>query len=160
MDTSDVSKPLYDTDFNIWLETTAAQLRSRNFDALDLENLIEEVESLARLDRRSLANFLRQICERLLRLNFWEAERDRHGRDWILEVLHNRHDIQLILEDSPSLRPYLDAAFPEQYGHGRKLFLILSGLQEGIVPATPCFTLEQALDSDWFSWQLDSSDNN
>lgn len=160
MDTSDGPKSLYDTDFNIWLETTAAQLRSRNFDALDLTNLIEEVESLARQDRRSLSNFLRQICERLLRLHFWEAERDRHSRDWIMEVLQNRHDIQLILEDSPSLRPYLEATFPEQYHHGRKLFLILSGVQEGAVPTTPYFTLEQALDSDWLPWQPDPSDNN
>lgn len=160
MDTSDEPKSLYDADFNIWLETTAAQLRSRNFDALDLTNLIEEVESLARQDRRSLFNFLRQICERLLRLSFWKTERDRHNRDWTMEILQNRHDIQLILDDSPSLRPYLDAVFPEQYGHGRKLFLILSGCQEESVPTTPCFTLEQAIDHDWLPWQPDPSDNN
>nr|WP_242023844.1 DUF29 domain-containing protein [Nodosilinea sp. FACHB-13] len=121
------------------METTAAQLRSPNFDALDLNNRIEEIKSLARQDRRSLPNFLRQICERLLMLNFWETERDRHSRDWIMGVLHNRYDIQLILEDSPS-RIYTSIQRSQSnMVNGRELFLILSGVQEGCVPTAPAF---------------------
>jgi hypothetical protein len=36
---------LYDTDYQRWLEQTVAQLKARDFSNLDLENLIEEIES-------------------------------------------------------------------------------------------------------------------
>lgn len=44
------SEILYDLDFVAWCEETAAKLRARDFDNLDFENLIEEVESLERSD--------------------------------------------------------------------------------------------------------------
>ena len=45
---------LYEQDFLLWSEETAAKLRARDFENLDLENLIEEVESLGRSDRKEL----------------------------------------------------------------------------------------------------------
>ncbi|MGB5975233.1 MAG: DUF29 family protein, partial [Nodosilinea sp.] len=44
-------KSLYDQDYQIWLDNTVAHLQSKNFDALDLDNLIEEIESLGRSDK-------------------------------------------------------------------------------------------------------------
>ena len=37
---------LYDQDFVLWTETTCQQLKTRNFDDLDIDNLIEEIASL------------------------------------------------------------------------------------------------------------------
>ena len=37
---------LYEEDFLLWSEDTAAKLKARDFENIDLENLIEEVESL------------------------------------------------------------------------------------------------------------------
>lgn len=55
-DTNAQPKSLYDQDYQLWLDETAAYLQSRNFDALDLENLIEEIESLGGSDKRSLSS--------------------------------------------------------------------------------------------------------
>jgi hypothetical protein len=38
---------LYEEDSYVWTEVQADLLRARRFDALDLDNLIEEVEGLA-----------------------------------------------------------------------------------------------------------------
>jgi hypothetical protein len=46
------STSLYDTDYQLWLEQTRDQLKVRDFGNLDLENLIEEIESLGRSDKR------------------------------------------------------------------------------------------------------------
>lgn len=45
---------LYEGDFVTWCEDTVIKLRARNFDALDVDNLIDEIESLAKRDRRGL----------------------------------------------------------------------------------------------------------
>ena len=38
----------YESDFALWLEETVTNLKSQNFQQVDWENLIEEVESLGR----------------------------------------------------------------------------------------------------------------
>ena len=45
---------LYDTDFHEWAETQAGLLRKRSANALDWDNLAEEIEALARNDRREI----------------------------------------------------------------------------------------------------------
>ncbi|NEP76390.1 DUF29 domain-containing protein [Okeania sp. SIO2G5] len=143
---------LYDTDYQQWLDATVQQLKSCNFDNLDRENLIEEIESLGKRDKRALSSYLMRLCEHLLKLNYWTIERERNFSGWDLEVTNFRLQIQSLLSDSPSLRSYLQARFDIEYKNGRKLFLKASGLRFEIVSEEPVFTLEQALDEDWLPW--------
>ncbi len=55
-------KNLYDQDFALWIEKTVKQLKSGDLSQVDLENLIEEVESLGRRDKRELKNRLIRVC--------------------------------------------------------------------------------------------------
>ncbi|NEQ89124.1 MAG: DUF29 domain-containing protein, partial [Moorea sp. SIO2I5] len=66
MNTSD----LYDQDFVLWTETTCQQLKTRNFDELDIDNLIEEIASLGRSDRRELQSRLKVLMEHLLKRQY------------------------------------------------------------------------------------------
>ncbi len=43
---------LYDHDLNLWLKEAIAQLKAGDFQNLDIENLVEELEGLAGRDRR------------------------------------------------------------------------------------------------------------
>ncbi len=52
--TTNRTKSLYDRDILLWIEDTVTKLRNRNFEDLDIENLIEEVKSLGRSERREL----------------------------------------------------------------------------------------------------------
>ncbi len=144
---------LYDTDYQIWLGQTLAQLRANDFDNLDLENLIEEIESLGKSDKRSISSYLMRLCEHLLKIKYWEPERETSLRGWKLEVRNFRLQIRAILKDSPSLKNYLRDDFLAEYQNGRKLFLDDSELDEALIPEEPGFTLEQALDEDWLPWQ-------
>jgi hypothetical protein len=141
---------LYDRDYQQWLTQTLSQLRSQDFKNLDLENLIDEVESLGRQERNAISSYLMRLCEHLLKLKYWESERDRCRRGWNVEITNFRIQIQEELESSPSLRSFLQDSFPKQYNNGRKLFLKASELDARSIPEEPCFTLEQALDEDWF----------
>jgi len=46
------TKTLYEQDFYLWIAETVQQLKSGNFSHLDLDNLIEEIESLAKLSAK------------------------------------------------------------------------------------------------------------
>jgi hypothetical protein len=137
---------LYDTDYQLWIEQTVAQLRSKHFNDLDLNNLIEEIESLGKSDKRAISSYLRRLCEHLLKIKYWEAERQTCLRGWRVEVTNFRFQIQAILRDSPSLRNYLNHQFVDEYCNGRNLFLKASDLSPDLVPEAPEFSLEQALD--------------
>lgn len=144
---------LYDTDYQRWLAQTVAQLKAKDFSNLDLENLIEEIESLGKSEKRAISSYLMRLCEHLLKIKYWESEREMCFRGWKLEVRNFRLQIQESLETSPSLNSFLNDAFAKQYRNGRKLFLDLSDLSEKLIPQEPYFTLEQALDEDWLPWQ-------
>lgn len=53
---------LYHSDFNAWALQTAALIRQRAFDDLNLNDLAEEIESLGDKERREVA---RNDCGRL-----------------------------------------------------------------------------------------------
>lgn len=61
---------LYETDYQLWLDQTVVQLRTHDFNHLDLENLIEESEGLGKRDKRAIASYLMRLCEHLLKLKY------------------------------------------------------------------------------------------
>jgi hypothetical protein len=140
---------LYETDYQLWLSETVAKLRTHDFNHVDLENLIEELESSGRSDQRAIISYLTRLCEHLLKVKYWENERERCLRGWLVEIRNFRQQIQLILQDSPSLRNYLQERFLAGYQNGRNLFLDASGFEATQISDEPIFTLEQALDEDW-----------
>jgi chromosome segregation ATPase len=142
-------KRLYETDYSLWVQETVKQLQDRDFNALDLENLIEEVADLSRRDRKKLKNLLRRLFEHLLKLKYWEAEIQRNERHWQSEILNFRQQIQDEIEDSPSLKPYLQQILNECYQDARKLASIASTLSLDVFPEVPIANLEQVLDEDW-----------
>ena len=58
---------LYETDFLLWTEETVAKLKARDFDHVDLENLIEEIESLGKSDKKEIKSRLTTLLAHLLR---------------------------------------------------------------------------------------------
>ena len=149
-----VKTSLYETDYLLWLETILAQLTVGDFINIDLEHLIEEIQDLGKSEKHAVASYLMRLCEHLLKVKYWESERENCLRGWEVEIANFRIQIQRKLKSSPSLRNYLQDNFAGEYGNGRKLFLKASGLESTLIPDRPCFTLEQALDEDWLPRQL------
>ena len=93
---------LYEQDFLLWSEDIAAKLKTRNFEHLDLENLIEEVESLGRSDRKELLSRLVVIFELLLKHLYVQLPDDYNG--WQRTVRNQRNELVILLKQSPSLK--------------------------------------------------------
>jgi hypothetical protein len=52
---------LYETDDSFWLEETIILLKEKRFQDLDVDNLIEELETLGKRDKNAVASLLEQI---------------------------------------------------------------------------------------------------
>jgi hypothetical protein len=51
------------TDYALWLSKIVNLLKQKNYDSVDWENLIEEIEQLGRSHRRELRNRLTALLE-------------------------------------------------------------------------------------------------
>ncbi|MEG3436314.1 DUF29 domain-containing protein [Pannus brasiliensis CCIBt3594] len=152
------SRTLYDRDYLLWLATTAEQLREKRFDDVDLENLIEEIESIGRMEKFSLQNLLIELLEDLLKLAYWESERKQQINKWSYDITVFQQKISNLLDFSPSLESYLREIFAESYEEARLLVARSMGVKLKSLPSTPIVTLEQTLDDNWFPIPLDSDE--
>jgi len=138
---------LYEQDFYLWILSTANHIRQGKFDAVDWENVLEELESLGRSDKRELRNRLIVLLEHLLKLAYWKSEKEANARGWLLTVTEQRRQIKVILKDSPSLKPFSQEIFAESYQDALKNVAIASGLD--LFPSESPFTQEDTLNPDW-----------
>lgn len=141
---------LYETDYHLWILETVQKLENRDFSNLDLENLIAEVSDLSKRAKRKLQSLLIRLIEHLLKLAYWESELDKNRGHWLAEIRNFRQQINLELEDSPSLKPYLLERLDDCYQKARAIASDRSQLPLQTFPEKPIANLEQILDEDWF----------
>jgi len=143
------NKSLYDTDYHLWVIETVNQLERREFNILDLENLIEELSDLSRREKRKLESLLTRLFEHLLKLKYWQSERVQNQYHWQAEILNFRKQIQKELKSSPSLKPYLLEIFAECYQDSREIVSTRSQILLEIFPSEAIANLDQILDENW-----------
>ena len=97
---------LYERDFCLWLERQAALLREGRFDELDLANLIEEIEAMARKDKKAIKSNLVVLLTHLLKHQFQPEQR---SSSWRGSIVEHRQRLRDDFEESPSLRPHAAA---------------------------------------------------
>jgi hypothetical protein len=70
---------LYAQDFYLWLQTTANLLESNKLDELDIENLLEEIKSMGRSEKKELKSRLITLIEHILKLEYWHLKKIMPG---------------------------------------------------------------------------------
>ncbi|TVQ09377.1 MAG: DUF29 domain-containing protein [Leptolyngbya sp. DLM2.Bin27] len=109
---------LYDQDFYAWAQRQAELLRAGQLGELDIENLIEEIESLGRQERQELRNQLGVLLGHLLK---WHYQPEARSKSWVYTIREQRRKIQRHLKENPSLKPYLSEAIVIGYEDGLDL---------------------------------------
>jgi hypothetical protein len=143
-------KTLYEQDFYRWTQTTAHLLQQHRYAEIDWKNLLEEIESMGRSERKELKSRLIVLIEHLLKLMYWEAEKPSNSRGWRNTVIEQRRQLELLLEESPSLRSVLLESFLDCYTKSREDTLRKYQLPPDLLPNHPPFTIETVLNSDYF----------
>lgn len=136
----------YETDFYLWTQQQADLLRQGALTALDVENLIEEIEDMGASNRRSLGSFLELIIMHLLK---WQYQPERRGNSWKSSIRKGRHAIERLLEESPSLKPRLSIMVTAEYRRARSEAADETGLPLTTFPDVCPFTVEQ-ITGDWW----------
>jgi hypothetical protein len=150
LDQKPTEKTLYEQDFYQWIETTVNKLEKQEYKDIDWENLIEEVASLGRSEKHKLFSLLTRLLEHLLKLAYWETEKEYNAHHWDGEILNFRIQIKDLLEDSPSLKPLFNQILDQCYQDARLLVSKKSNLTLNTFPDKLKANLEQILDKDFY----------
>ncbi len=136
----------YDRDFYQWTEETARALREgRPLAAGDVEHLAEEVEDLGKRDRRAVASRAAALLAHLLK---WKYQPQKRSGSWEATIKIQRLELCERLEESPSLRTYLELAWAEAIYRKATLRAVQeTGLAAQTFPPQCPFSLSEALDS-------------
>ncbi len=135
-----LTQNLYETDFYAWIQEQAKLLRHQQWSKLDLPNLIEEIESLGKQQRAELRNRLKVLIGHLLK---WEYQPERRSRSWLMTMRVQRRDTQELLEENPSLKPYLEEALQKIYESGKDLAVGETNLPLKTFPENCLYSLEE-----------------
>jgi hypothetical protein len=135
---------LYNTDFFAWTQAQASLLREEALEDLDLPNLAEELEAMGRRERRELINRLTILLLHLLK---WQVQPDLRSRSWQNTIRTQRREIDLLLDDSPSLRAVLDECMIVAYPRACADATEETGLLLPSFPEACPYTPAQILDS-------------
>jgi hypothetical protein len=136
----------YDTDFLVWLQNQAELLRAKQFERLDLEHLIEELESMRSKERHEFKNRIVQLMMHLLK---WKIQPDHISGSWLRSTREQRYSIADLMEEMPSLKPLLDSYATRNYARAVALAADETHLPKSAFPTAMPFTTEQLLDPDY-----------
>lgn len=95
---------LCDQDFLQWTQQQAEYLRKGYWAGLDIENLVEELETLGRSEQKELGSYLQVLLMHLLKCQY---QPEKRTKSWNNTLSNCRDKIQDCLEDTPSLQRFL-----------------------------------------------------
>jgi Domain of unknown function DUF29 len=82
---------LYDQDFYAWTQRQMQLLKAGCWNELDIENLIEELDSLGKQERQELRNRLEVLLGHLLK---WRYQPELRCKSWRATIREQRRQIQ------------------------------------------------------------------
>lgn len=136
----------YERDFYGWTQEQAALLKSGRLADLDVTNLIEEIETMGRSERRELESRMTVLMAHLLK---WQYQPDRRGRSWLLTIKGQRISLERVIRDNPGLKPEVAVLMADAYQSAALEASKQTRFDEAVFPATCPWTLEQLMDSNF-----------
>ena len=143
----------YDTDFYAWAQQQAQALRAKDWGALDLKHLAEEVEDLRKTERRGVRSQLRLILSHLLK---WVYQPEKRTESWRSTIANGRVLVQEDLEDLPSLAPELETLAAWAYLRARRDAVKDTSLPPATFPEVCPWPVEKVLAEDFWPEEVEA----
>ena len=142
-------RTLYQTDFVAWADETAKLLRQHRFAEIDLNALVEEVEGLAKRDRKAMRSQLQRLLIHLLKWHYLPNDLERTHNNWGATINHARHEIADDMQDSPSLRGYPAEVLDRVYQRARREVRDQTQCDLSMFPEQCPWPIEDILEDGW-----------
>jgi hypothetical protein len=136
---------LYKSDFNLWVEETKKAILNRDFENMDWDNLFDEIDDMGKSEKRSLESYLERLVAHVLKLQYWEAEKERNYKHWKVEIINFRRRIKRLIKQNPSFNSLLAEIYPEVFQDVVDAWRI-----EFDIPKNSFIELEQIMQEDFF----------
>jgi Domain of unknown function DUF29 len=121
----------YEIDFYAWTTYQANLLRTREFPKLDIEHLIEEIESVGNSERNRFQSHLKVLLIHMLKA---KHQPEKHSKSWDLSIKVADMESKYTLSRNPSLKPELKEILIKSYSLSRIHAAIQTGLEENVFP--------------------------
>jgi hypothetical protein len=136
----------YEQDFHGWLMENANFMRHQQWDQLDIDHLAEELEVMAKSEKRELVNRLSFLLMHLLK---WQYQIPKRIRSWRNTIATQRIDIKELLADSPSLKPYLSEKLETAYQKAKLKAENGTGIDQEHFPFACPYSVDEVLKADF-----------
>ena len=148
-------KSLYESDFYAWTQQQIHLLKEQAWQSLDVQNLVEELADLGRRERQELRNRLSVLLGHLLK---WQFQPEQRSNSWLATIREQREQLELLLEENPSLKPYLSEALTIAYKLGLNIAVRETGLPYETFPTECPYSFKEALNEAFLTDSSSESD--
>lgn len=140
-------RPKYEEDFYGWAMMNASLLKQGKFNEADMENIIEEMESMGRSEKSQLINRFSVLIAHLLK---WQFQPDFRGRSWHGTIKEQRKRAKILLKENPSLKSKLSESFTDAYELAVDQIEKETPIDLKLIPSECPYTFEQCLEEDFY----------
>lgn len=106
----------YQDDLYTWVQEQVDLLRGGAIDALDLDNIAEELHDVGAEQYDRLESALEVLLMHMLK---WDHQPERRGRSWILTIVEQRKRVDKVLRKNPGLKSRIAEAVEDGFDLGR-----------------------------------------
>jgi hypothetical protein len=136
------AKSNYSKDIYKWTIDQVKYLNSKDFNKIDVENIIEEIKSLGTKEKHAIYSHLIILLMHLLKKEYQPSKK---SKSWDRSIFNSKVEIEWQLKYSPSLKNYMKDVFDDAYQKARKKAALETSLDIDIFPKKCPWTIKEIL---------------
>lgn len=142
--------PKHDEDFYGWAMANASLLKQGKYQEVDMDKIIEEMETLGRSNKRELISRLGVLIAHLLKWHYQPDMREPSRKSWKGTIERQRIEIDDLLGENPSLKSRIQETMPKAYKYALSILEEETPIDLKLLPDHCPYTFEQLIDETFF----------
>lgn len=139
--------PKHDEDLYEWAMVNASLLKQGKYQEADMTNIIEEMETLGRSNKRELVSRSGVLIAHLLK---WQYQSNLRSASWEGTIERQRIEIDDLLGENPSLKSHIQEALPKAYKYALSILKEETPINLKILSRECPYSFDQMMVEDFY----------